>query len=213
MAEALTLALQRRQYRAGRFKVGLQICDEATPASTLFSGPTCVANAREFGRNPSVIGVVGPFASGCAQAEIPILNQAAHGPLAIVSPSNTLTELTRPSPEPASDPEPYYPSGHRNCARVIAPDDVQAAANAVLARKLGVRRVYLLDDGGSYGITLASSNARLARSALRWSVTTPGTKTRRATPRSQHALPGPARTACSSRELRAEMASRCCAAK
>lgn len=163
MVEALTLALQRRGYRAGRFKVGLQICDDATPTSPLYSARTCAANAREFGRNPSVIGVVGPFASGCAQTEIPILNQAPHGPLAIVSPSNTLVELTRPVPGRTGGPDPYYPSGHRNYARVIAPDDVQASANAVLARKLRVRRVYLLDDGGSYGMTMASVFERTAR--------------------------------------------------
>jgi branched-chain amino acid transport system substrate-binding protein len=161
MAEALSITLQQKHYRAGRFDIGLQVCDDATPASPLFSAPVCQANAREFVRNPSVIGVVGPFASGCAQAEIPILNQA--GPLAVVSPSNTLVELTRRTSGRSRGPDRYYPSGRRNYARVIAPDDVQAAANAVLARKLGVRRVYLLDDGASYGITMATVFERTAR--------------------------------------------------
>jgi branched-chain amino acid transport system substrate-binding protein len=161
MADALTLALERRGYRAGRFNVGLQVCDDATAANPLFSETRCAENARSFARNPSVIGVIGPFASGCATVEIPILNRAENGPLAIISPSNTLVELTRTSD--SGSPGSYYPTGKRNYARVIAPDDVQAAADAIVAKKLGVRRVYLLDDGGNYGVAMASVFNRTAR--------------------------------------------------
>jgi branched-chain amino acid transport system substrate-binding protein len=161
MADALKLALERHNYQAGRFHVGLQVCDDATPTETAFSQAVCAENAAAFVRTPSVIGVVGPFASGCAAVEIPILNRA---PLAIVSPSNTLVELTHANPQDTSGaPEIYYPTGRRNYARVIAPDDVQAAANAVVARKLGVRRVYMLDDGGLYGVGMASAFNRTAQ--------------------------------------------------
>lgn len=164
MADALAFALERRGYRAGRFNVGLQVCDDATPTSSFYSDETCAENAQAYVQNPSVIGVVGPYASGCAAIEIPILNEARRGPLAIVSPSNTLVELTRPDPTAASGaPDIYYPTGKRNYARVIAPDDVQAAANAIVARKLGVRRVYVLDDGRSYGVAMASTFTRTAR--------------------------------------------------
>jgi branched-chain amino acid transport system substrate-binding protein len=93
--------------------------------------------------------------------EIPILNRAS---LAIVSPSNTLVELTHANPQDTSGaPDIYYPTGRRNYARVIAPDDVQAAADAIVARKLGVRRVYVLYPAGSYGVAMASSFERSAR--------------------------------------------------
>ena len=161
MADALELALERRNYRAGRFHVGLQVCDDATPTETVFSQAVCAKNAAAFARTRSVIGVVGPFASGCAAVEIPILNRAR---LAIVSPSNTLVELTHANPQDSSGaPEIYYPTGRRNYARVIAPDDVQAAADAIAARKLGVRRVYVLYPAGGYGVAMASSFERTAR--------------------------------------------------
>ena len=168
MADALRVTLERRQYKAGRFDVGLQICDDATPTETVFSAAACAENANAFARTQSVIGVVGPFASGCAAVQIPILNRAASGPLAIVSPSNTLVELTRADSDGAP-PADYYPTGQRNYARIIAPDDVQAAANAILARKLGVRRVYVLDDEGAYGVAMAEVFARAARK-LRFAV-------------------------------------------
>lgn len=161
MADALELALERHNYRAGRFRVGLQVCDDATPTETVYSQSACAANARSFARTPSVIGVVGPFASGCAAVEIPILNQA---PLAIVSPSNTLVELTHASPQDTSGaPDIYYPTGRRNYARVIASDDVQAAADAIVARKLGVTRVYVLHGAEGYGVAMASSFEHTAR--------------------------------------------------
>jgi branched-chain amino acid transport system substrate-binding protein len=161
MADALELALERRNYRAGRFHVGLQVCDDATPTEPVYSKAVCSANAAAFARTPSVIGVVGPFSSACAAVEIPILNEA---PLAIVSPSNTLVELTHANPQDTSGaPYIYYPTGRRNYARVVASDDVQAAADAIVARKLGVRRAYVLYPAGGYAVAMASSFERTAR--------------------------------------------------
>ena len=62
--------------------------------------------------------------SPCAQIEIPILNRARAGPLAIISPSNTHIGLTRPSNAPPwsgwrGEPDVYYPTGERNYARVL----------------------------------------------------------------------------------------------
>jgi branched-chain amino acid transport system substrate-binding protein len=92
-----------------------------------------------------VIGVVGPFTSTCAMAEVPILNRAPGGPVAVVSPSNTYVGLTRAPLDAAKDePAIYHPTGRRNYARVIPADDFQTAADALAARALGVKRVYVL---------------------------------------------------------------------
>ena len=161
MADALELELERRNYRAGRFRIGLQVCDDATPTEAVYSQAVCAENAAAFARTPSVIGIVGPFASGCAAVEIPILNKER---LAIISPSNTLVELTHANPQDTTGaPEIYYPAGPRNYARVIAPDDVQAAADAIVARRLGLRRVYVLHPAGGYGVAMAASFKRTAR--------------------------------------------------
>jgi branched-chain amino acid transport system substrate-binding protein len=148
MVNAMTLALARRGYEAGPYRVGLQVCDDAAPGTVGFDPSTCTANAHEYVNNPSVIAINGPFSSGCAVQEIAILNGAPGGPLAIVSPSSTYVGLTRPTLAEGSDePGVYYPTGQRNFARVIPSDDVQAAADAIVARRLGVKRVYALDQG------------------------------------------------------------------
>jgi DNA-binding SARP family transcriptional activator/ABC-type branched-subunit amino acid transport system substrate-binding protein len=170
MIDAMTLALAHRGYKAGSYHVGLQVCNDATAANIVADPLTCSANARAYVANPSVIGVVGPFTSTCAKAEIPILNRALGGSVAIVSPSNTYVGLTRADPAAAKgEPSIYYPTGRRNYARVVPTDDVEVAADAMVAQRLGAKRVYvLLPEGfptqfgkdfvrfaGSLGITIA----------------------------------------------------------
>jgi branched-chain amino acid transport system substrate-binding protein len=146
MVNAMTLALDRHGFRAGRYGVGLQVCDDATPRSPGFDERVCSANARDYVKDPSVIAIAGPFSSGCAIAEIPILNRALGGPLAIASPSSTYVGLTRKPGTGSTEPDVYYPTRGRNFARVIPADDVQAAADAIVARRLGVKRVYTVDQ-------------------------------------------------------------------
>jgi branched-chain amino acid transport system substrate-binding protein len=145
MVDAMTLALERRGYRAGQYRVGLQVCNDAAGDNVAYDPVTCVANARAYVANPSVIGVVGPFSSNCAKLEIPTLNRAPGGSVAIVSPSNTYVGLTRDAADATKgEPSIYYPTGRRNYARVVPTDDVEAAADAMVARRLGVKRVYML---------------------------------------------------------------------
>jgi branched-chain amino acid transport system substrate-binding protein len=163
MANAMTLALERRGYRAGPYRVGLQVCDDATPRNLGFDERVCSANAHEYVKDPSVIAVAGPFSSGCAAREIPILNGAPGGPLAIVSPSSTYVGLTRKPTRGSHEPAVYFPTQRRNFARVIPADDVQAAADAIVARRLGVKRVYAVDQGDVPSKSFATYFLRAAR--------------------------------------------------
>jgi branched-chain amino acid transport system substrate-binding protein len=164
MVNAITLALERRRYMAGPYRVGLQVCDDATPTSPAFDEPTCSANAHRYVENPSVIGVVGPFTSSCATIEIPVLNRAKGGPVPLVGPSTTYVGLTRRvASSHSNEPGVYYPTGRRNFARVIPADDVQAAGDALLAQRLGVKRVYALDDGSDPSRAFGAYFVRAAR--------------------------------------------------
>jgi DNA-binding SARP family transcriptional activator/ABC-type branched-subunit amino acid transport system substrate-binding protein len=148
MVNAMLLELERHDYTAGPYRVALQVCDDATPDNVGFDPATCSANAREYVKDPAVIAEAGPFSSGCAVSEIPILNRGPGGPLAIVSPSATYVGLTRPTLVRGSgEPKAYYPTGRRNYAHVVPTDDVQAAADVITAQRLGVTRVYLVDQG------------------------------------------------------------------
>src|SRR5258707_577267 len=81
----------------------------------------------------------------------------------MVSPTNTVVGLTRAGPGVSpGEPDAYYPRGVRNYARVVANDDAQGAAAALLARVLGLRRVFVLHDPNGYGRGLAAIFARVA---------------------------------------------------
>ena len=90
--------------------------------------------------------MIGTWSSYCAEVEIPILNRAPAGPLAMISPSNTGAKLTRGPPlaESPDQPDIYYPTGVRNYARSIPREDVQSVAHAMLAKDLGLKAVYVV---------------------------------------------------------------------
>ena len=87
IVDAIEFILRKREHRAGEFRVGFQSCDD-TVAGRPDAGQ-CTRNARAYVSTKSVVGVIGPFISGCAQLQIPIVSRTAAGPLAMISPSNT----------------------------------------------------------------------------------------------------------------------------
>jgi DNA-binding SARP family transcriptional activator/ABC-type branched-subunit amino acid transport system substrate-binding protein/sugar lactone lactonase YvrE len=165
MAQAIAFVLRERGFRAGDFAVAYQSCDDSIASTGLFDLAKCAANARAYAENTDVVGVVGTFNSPCAAAEIPILNQAAGGGLAMVSPFNSYWGLTRTGPGvSASELAKLYPTGRRNYLRVYPTDDLQMAALALTVRRLGHERVAVLDDGDrGYGVPLGLAFDRAAR--------------------------------------------------
>jgi ABC-type branched-subunit amino acid transport system substrate-binding protein/streptogramin lyase len=141
LADAIRWVLKDHGYRAGRYVVGYQSCDASTVQTGDYENRRCAANAHAFARTDDIVAVIGPFVSFCAQHEIPILNRAPGGPLALVSPTNTDPALTR-GPLGA-----LYPTGERNYFRVIGRADVEGVAHALHARRLKLSRVYLLEAG------------------------------------------------------------------
>ena len=81
----------------------------------------------------------------------------------IISAQNTspgLTHATRGSNPGA--PGIYYPTGVRTYARIEAPDDVQGAGDALFARQLDLRSVYVLRSANQYGLAVSAGFARAA---------------------------------------------------
>ncbi len=156
MRRAIRDVLERRGHRAGPHRVVYQDCDDSERAEHTFSPRRCATNARTYAANPRLVGVIGPYHSACAAIELPILNAAPGGPIAMISPSNTSAGLTRAGPATAADePERHYPTGLRSYFRTVSPDDLQGVALVDLMHSIGVRRPYLLDDAQSsgYGVT------------------------------------------------------------
>jgi DNA-binding SARP family transcriptional activator/ABC-type branched-subunit amino acid transport system substrate-binding protein len=165
--QAIQFVLRRDNFRAGPYKIGYQACDDSTAALGVAYPPRCATNAHTYTRSSSVIGVIGPLDSYCSQVEVPIANRASPGPLALISPTNTYVGLTHAGPGAvAGEPGKYYPTRIRNYVRIIAPDDIQAAADAMLAKHLGAHRIYVIQDQprNGYGPGLAAAFTRAAHS-------------------------------------------------
>jgi branched-chain amino acid transport system substrate-binding protein len=151
LLEAIRAVFRKHAYRAGRFRVGLQSCDASTAQSGVWEPRRCAANANAYGRAKGLVAVIGPFNSQCTQYELPSLNRAPGGPVPIVSPANTHPGFTREATPPPDgyrgEPEVYYPTGTRNYFRVIGRETLQGIALAMTADRLGLDRVYVLQDG------------------------------------------------------------------
>ena len=163
MSQAIALTFKRHGFRAGRFTVGYQSCDDATAEANGSDRLRCRRNARAYAAETRVVGIVGPYDSPCTDMEIAVANRARGGPLAMVSPSATYPGFTRAGlGSDRADPGQRSPTGERSFARVIPPDDTHGAAAAVLARDLGLHRIFVVDDGQQYGAWLSAVFRRAA---------------------------------------------------
>jgi branched-chain amino acid transport system substrate-binding protein len=151
-AEAVRLALEQRDWRAGDTAVAFQACDDSIAETGLWDAATCRGNAEAYAAADQLLGVIGTYNSGCAEEEIPILNEAG---IAMISPGNTAVCLTQPSSTcEGGQPASLYPGGQRNYLRVVPNDAFQGAGLAELARTQGIERPFVLyarDDPTSTG--------------------------------------------------------------
>jgi len=162
MNNAIKLYLDSVGGKVGDFTVSFEAFDDSTAAKGAWDEATCAANARKYAEDESILGVIGTFNSGCAEIEVPIANDAS---LAYVSPANTAVGLTHVGVGSLpGEPDKYYPSGVRNYARVVASDDFQGQVDASYMKdKLGVTKVYILDDKEAYGKGVADAFEQAAK--------------------------------------------------
>jgi branched-chain amino acid transport system substrate-binding protein len=107
-------------------------------------------NVQALASDPAVLGIVGPFNSNVAQAEIPTSNALG---IALVAPSTTNPTLTK-GPE-ALELRRQNPD-QITFFRVCATDDVQGPVGADYAAKtLHLKRAYVVDDNETYGKGIA----------------------------------------------------------
>jgi branched-chain amino acid transport system substrate-binding protein len=127
-----------------------------------------VQNVQAILANSKILGMVGPFNSSVAKAEIPVGNQ---GPLAMISPSNTNECLTQSldycQKESGFTPASLRPTGKNNYFRVAAADTFQGPAMADFAihagpppAGLGITKVAVWDDKETFGAGVANNFAK-----------------------------------------------------
>jgi branched-chain amino acid transport system substrate-binding protein len=144
--DAIVQEIARKGWQAGNnTQVAFQACDDSLASTGEWDENLCRSNAQAYAANPDVIGVIGTYNSGCAAVEIPVLNKAPSGGLAMVSPGNTYVCLTEPgSICKSNEPDVYYPSGTRNYIRVVPNDAVQMAGLATFANEQGIHNPFIL---------------------------------------------------------------------
>jgi branched-chain amino acid transport system substrate-binding protein len=118
-------------------------------------------NVQQFISNSKILGMVGPFNSGVAAAEIPVANQA---PLAMVSPSNTNQCLTLVfdycQAYAGYTAAGLRPTGKNNYFRVAANDTKQGPAMADYAYDtLKLTKLAVWDDQEPFGVGVAQTFA------------------------------------------------------
>ena len=117
------------------------------------------ANITALVSDALVAGVVGPFNSSVAKAEMPIANQA---PIAQISPANTNPCLTKDTAASGCSGKnnllpTLRPTNKVNYFRIATTDDHQGPAQADYLYKLNFRNVYFIDDAETYGIGIANA--------------------------------------------------------
>jgi branched-chain amino acid transport system substrate-binding protein len=154
--QAIELYLEQIGYKAGDYTIEFKKYDNSTAAAGKWDQAQCTKNATDHVANANELAVMGTYNSGCAKIIVPILNQDPSGPMLMVSQANTNPGLTK-TWDPG-EPDKYYPTGKRNYARVVTTDDNQGRAAAqFMAKDLGVKTCYILNDNETYGQGVASS--------------------------------------------------------
>jgi branched-chain amino acid transport system substrate-binding protein len=155
MSAAILYVLRKHGFKAGEHTVGYQSCDDSTSQVGRFEFFKCGSNAKAYAAAKRLVGLIGTYNSGCAAVQLPIVNRAESGAVPMISPANTYIGLTRAGPGAApDDPEGLYPTGVRNYVRDIPADDIQGAAFAVFAKRLGLKSAYVLEGGEDYGVSM-----------------------------------------------------------
>ena len=117
-------------------------------------------NVTSLISDAQVAGIVGPFNSNVARAEMPITNQA---PIAQISPANTNTCLTQNTPDtgctgPNNLISTVRPTGKVTYFRIATTDNHQGGVGAdYLYKTLNYKKAYVIDDAETYGIGIANA--------------------------------------------------------
>jgi branched-chain amino acid transport system substrate-binding protein len=149
----IKLALSQTGGKAGQWTIKYISLNDATAAKASYDLGQCASNARTVATDSKAIAELGTFNSGCAEVEIPIVNQAG---VPMISPANTYVGLTTNEPGSApGEPQKYYPTGTRTYLRIVPRDSIQASADLLAMKNAGCKRVAEANDKTPYGAGIA----------------------------------------------------------
>jgi branched-chain amino acid transport system substrate-binding protein len=135
---------------AGGYKLEAVVFDSATPAAGQYDPAQAATNYKKFVADNLVLAAVGPNMSGEGKAISPILSEAD---MATITPSSTNPDITDPKFQAQ-----YRPKGKAVYFRTVTTDAYQGPNMAnYLFHAQKIKTVYVLDDGGAFGVGIADS--------------------------------------------------------
>src|SRR5215472_12835162 len=135
---------------AGGYKLEAVVYDSATPAAGQYDPAQAATNYKKFIADSLVLAAIGPVMSGEGKAISPILSEAD---MATITPSSTNPDITDPKFQ-----SQYRPKGKAVYFRTVTTDAFQGPNMAnYLFHAQKIKSVYVLDDGGAFGVGIADS--------------------------------------------------------
>src|SRR5499433_1153809 len=132
------------------YKLEAVVFDSATPAAGQYDPAQAATNYKKFIGDSLVLAAVGPVMSGEGKAISPILSEAD---MATITPSSTNPDITDPKFQ-----SQYRPKGKAVYFRTVTTDAYQGPNMAnYLFHNQKMKSVYILDDGGAFGVGIADS--------------------------------------------------------
>src|SRR5579864_5160801 len=148
MKNGVDLAISQNKGEADGFCLDVVNLDDASPQTGKWDGAVEAENANKTVADPDAMVYIGTYNSGAAKVSMTI-TQRAH--MAMVTPANTYPGLTKKAGAAPGEPDIYPPLGIVSYFRVPPADDIQGTVAARWAKKLGHKKVYILNDQELYG--------------------------------------------------------------
>jgi branched-chain amino acid transport system substrate-binding protein len=154
-ANGVQFAVTQRNNAGGvnGYTISYQSFDDCVQAA--YDPAKGVENVQTMLGDPKFLGMIGPYNSAVAKAEIPI---AAPQHFTMISPSNTNPCLTKDLSTCSYHPQDLRAGNPNNYWRVVTTDDYQGPAQAdYFYKTLNVHSVGILDDSTVFGVGISGS--------------------------------------------------------
>ena len=152
LKEGAMMAVDEANAKGGvaGYKIEVMVLDNGTTTAGQYDPAQAATNARKLVAAEGVVANIGPEMSGSGKAMSAILSA---GDLATITPSSTNPDIT--DPKFASQ---FRPNGKAIYFRTVTTDAFQGPNMAnYFAKELKVKKVYILDDSGAYGVGMANA--------------------------------------------------------
>jgi branched-chain amino acid transport system substrate-binding protein len=135
------------------FTIQFQGFDDCRQAA--YSADAGVENVQKMLGDSKFLGMIGPYNSAVAKAEIPI---ASSQHFTMISPANTNPCLTKDLPSCSYHPQDLRQGNANNYFRVVTTDDYQGPAMSTYAyNTLKATKIGILDDSTVFGVGIADA--------------------------------------------------------